>query len=340
MCDLTFNFNHELGLPTGSQDQGESKNLAVFIPDVPNHFFSLALKGIEEMARSYHHQVLIYLTSAASPPGPVIERLLASGRVDGVLLSAPSGSPDFPHLQLLQERGLPLMFFNDVYEDMAAVKVVADDYEGSYRATSHLVQMGCRHIVHVALPQDQLVGRRRLQGYRDALTDCGLLFNDDLVLTAKDHEAKDVSQIQNLLQSRLYIDGIVAATESAVVSSHEACRNVGRAVPRDVKIAGFPPQNSESIPGITPPVDEQATYATGKEAARLLLQALTTNQPVLSVQKPSSDHRFLRLEDNACPSDVAYSSSQKFSAFASRPSIPLNPHNPQVEATDMLGQAS
>ncbi|UOQ68902.1 substrate-binding domain-containing protein [Hymenobacter volaticus] len=327
--------HHKLDSPAGHLSPSESKTLAVFIPEVPNHFFSLALKGIEEMARCHHYQVLVYLTSEVSQPVLVVERLLASGRVDGVLVSAAAEQGALAQLRELQERNLPILFFDDVYEELETAKASTDDYEGSYRATSHLVQMGCRHIVHVALPQNLVSGRRRLQGYRDALTDSGLLFHDDSVLIAKSDQAKDVAQIQYLLQNRLYIDGIVAATESAVASSYEACRNLGRAIPKDVKVVGFPAQKTAMAIDSAPTATEQFTYVTGEEAARLLLHAIATNQPVLSREREGTERELSIKEYQGWQLDVVHSLPSKHNSLSGRQTIPLNT---QLGPDHMLGQ--
>ncbi|MDF7815835.1 substrate-binding domain-containing protein [Hymenobacter sp. YC55] len=328
--------HHANDSPAGVQSFGESKTLAVFIPEVPNHFFSLALKGIEEMARSYHYQVLVYLISEASQPELAVERLLASGRVDGVLVSAAAGPSALEHLRKLQERNLPILFFDDVYEELETAKASTDDYEGSYRATSHLVQMGCRHIVHVALPQNLLSGRRRLQGYRDALTDCGLLFYDDLVLTTKSDQTKDVAQIQYLLQSRPYIDGIVAASENAMTNSYAACHTLGRAIPQDVKVVGFPALKMATAIDAASTTSKQPTYATGIEATRLLLLALSTNQRVSTSEKAVPERELSINEYQGCQLGVVHSHTDQHSALARRQTIPLNT---QVRADHMLGQA-
>jgi LacI family transcriptional regulator len=258
----------------------KSKTIGVVIPEVANHFFSLAINGIEEVARNNNYHVLIYLSHEDYQRELASIRLLAGGRVDGVLLSVSSTSRDFSHLDMLRERGIPMVFFDRVHEDTATAKVTTDDYHSSYEATRHLLAAGCRTIAHLTVPGDLSIGRRRQQGYLDALQHAGLTPDPALVLTARMDKAADIVLVEELLRERPEIDGVFAAVESLALCTYEACRTLGRAIPGDIKVIGF--SNLEVASLLDPPLTTvtQPAYAIGREAARLLFQAVLKNKPI------------------------------------------------------------
>ena len=278
---LANKLHYEPNPHASSLRRHKSKTIGVVIPEVANHFFSLAINGIEEVARDNNYLVLIFLTHEDYERELSMARHFASGRVDGVLLSVASSSQDFAHLQVLRDRSIPLVFFDRVYDGLDTAQVTTDDFESGYKATRHLLEAGCRRIAHLTVSKNLSIGRRRMQGYVTALQDCGIAFDAELILPAHTDKGQDVHLIQALLGRRGDIDGIFASVESLAMSSYEACRNLGLAIPADIKIIGF--SNLEMASLLDPPLTTitQPAYAIGKQAAKILFQAINKNRPVL-----------------------------------------------------------
>jgi LacI family transcriptional regulator len=281
---LANQLDYEPNPYASSLRQNKSKTIGVIIPEVANHFFSLAINGIEEVARGNGYHVLIYLTHEEYQREVSMVRLLASGRVDGVLLSVANTTADFGHLDLLSERNIPVVFFDRVCEGVAAPKVTTDDYESGYQATRHLLDQGSRVIAHLAIAENLSISQRRMQGYLAALATSGIAFDPELVLRSQGDKVQDIKNIQDLLAQRPDIDGIFAAVESMAMSSYEACRNLGRQIPADVKVISF--SNLEIAALLAPALTTitQPAYNIGREAARILFQSIIKNRPLSVAQ--------------------------------------------------------
>ncbi|MCC3159784.1 LacI family transcriptional regulator [Hymenobacter sp. 15J16-1T3B] len=280
--ELAAKLNYEPNPYASSLRRQRSGTIGVVVPEIANHFFSLAINGIEEVARLNHYHVLIYLTHEDYQRELDIVRLLAGGRVDGVLLSAASTSYTDTHLEMLRERGIPLVFFDRVHQAPDNAQITTDDYESGYKATRHLLDVGCRSVAHLTIAPTLSISRRRMQGYIDALLDGGLRYDPSLVLHAQGRREQDVEMIQDLLHQRPGVDGIFAAVESLAVGTYEACRVLNRRIPHDVRVIGF--SNLEIAALLDPPLTTitQPAYAIGKEAAKVLFKAVLKNVPVSS----------------------------------------------------------
>jgi DNA-binding LacI/PurR family transcriptional regulator len=69
------------------------------------------------------------------------------------------------NLQL--KKGLPIVHFDRVCNEVETAKVVQEDYEGSFLLVEHLIQQGCRRIAVCAGPRELLISNARsgrLQG--------------------------------------------------------------------------------------------------------------------------------------------------------------------------------
>ena len=85
-------------------------NIAVVLPEVADSFFSLAINGIESVAREKGYHVMVYLTHEDLRREESILRDFRSGRVDGVLISVSGGAKRNSHIHDLCAKKIPLVF--------------------------------------------------------------------------------------------------------------------------------------------------------------------------------------------------------------------------------------
>lgn len=281
---LAAALHYEPNAYASSLRRNQSKTIGVVIPKVTNHFFALAINGIEEAARLSNYHVLIYLTHDDYAREVAIIQHLKGGRVDGILMSVASGTEDIAHIQSLEAANIPVVFFDRVCAEIATANVTTNDYESGYQATEHLLAAGCQHIAHLLISNNLSIGRNRQQGYRDALRAHGLPSDADLVLHGTMDNEHNMGLLRELLQRRPDIDGIFASVERLAVSAYHVCRELGRRIPEDVKIVGF--SNLESVSLFDPPLTTitQPAHNIGREAARILLSAVEKKRPILPSQ--------------------------------------------------------
>ncbi|WBA40857.1 LacI family DNA-binding transcriptional regulator [Hymenobacter canadensis] len=261
-----------------------SKTIGVVIPEVNNHFFSLAINGIEEVARQNDYHVLIYLTHEDFEREVAITQYLTGGRVDGLLMSVASGSQEFGHLQKLHASKPAIVFFDRVCDALQTAHVTTNDYESGYQATRHLLEAGCRHVAHLLVSGNLSIGRMRMQGYQAALQEAGLPFDDTLVLSGEGDDDHNTALIANLLRARPEIDGVFASVERLAISTYLACQTLNLTIPADLKVIGFSNLGVAALlnPALT--TITQPAYEIGREAATILLRAIEKKRPILPTQ--------------------------------------------------------
>lgn len=281
---LAAALNYQPNAYASSLRRNVSKTIGVVIPEVANHFFSLAINGIEEVARQSDYHVLVYLTHEDHGREVDITQYLTGGRVDGILMSVASESLGFAHLQHLYASKPAIVFFDRVCDAVATAKVTTNDYESGYLATTHLIEAGCRHIAHLSVSGNLSIGRMRRQGYQAALTDHSIPFDESLILNGERSDERNTELIMELLRSRPEVDGIFASVERLAISSYQACKNVGRLIPNDVKIIGFSNLSVASLLDPAMTTITQPAYEIGREAAKILLRAIEKRKPILPSQ--------------------------------------------------------
>ena len=271
---LANELNYQPNPHASSLRKHKSKMIAVIIPEIANNYFTLAINGIEAIAQEKGYHVLIYLTHEDFNKESAIIKHLHSGRVDGVLISISSTTRDFTHLHELQDKGLPIVFFDRVYEKLDTATVTTDDYESGYKATQHLIEQGCERIAHLMISQDLSIGIKRMKGYLKALEDNKMTVDESLIVPCANDAEEDFELVKKLLQQKNRPDGIFAAVERYAIAAYEACRDLKLSIPNDVKVISFSNLQIASLldPSLT--TIAQPAFEIGKEAASLLFKSL------------------------------------------------------------------
>jgi len=163
------------------------------------------------------------------------------------------------------------VFFDRVAPEVDADQVVIDDLEASYKATRHLIETGRKRIAHFAGPQNLVIGRDRLQGYMNALTEAGIPIDNRLIVEADTFE-KARNMVVTMLDAGIIPDGIFAVNDMTAIGAMQTIQKRGYKIPDDISIVGF---SDGYLSGITDPhlssVDQHG-YEMGTSAAEMLLQ--------------------------------------------------------------------
>jgi LacI family transcriptional regulator len=271
---LARELNYQPNPYASSLRKQKSKTIAVVIPEVANHFFSLAINGIESIAQERDYHVLIYLTHEDTAKEAAICKHLLSGRVDGVLMSASMGASSHDHIQELLLHNIPIVFFDRNWPGIETAKIMTNDRESAFGATEHLIQNGCKNILFLSLTSSLNINTDRLEGFKEALIKYNQpLRRSQLIMCDLDDEMNQ-KRIRRALMRNNRPDAIFSSIEKMALTTYEVCRELGIRIPADLKIICF--SNMSSAHLMHPPLStvRQPAFEMGKQAASVLFRSL------------------------------------------------------------------
>src|SRR5438105_14006998 len=154
--------------------------LGVIVPDVANPFFTLVVRGAEEVAwRAGYHVILCNTQADLERERGYIEDML-SFQVEGLLI-APVGDQSRPNLRALTKNGVPFVLIDRSIPGYDGDLVQGDSVAGARRLVEHLIGLGHRPIGMVTETNEVSTAQDRLQGYNDALAAAGIERHPELV---------------------------------------------------------------------------------------------------------------------------------------------------------------
>jgi DNA-binding LacI/PurR family transcriptional regulator len=234
-------------------------------------FFPRLLRGISAELSARNLQ-LVLLMPEDSDAEQRLERYLAAGHVDGVLLVSLHGADPLP--AHLQARGVPMVVGGRPPGGVAASYVDVDNREAARSAVRHLAALGRQQIATITGPLDMGAGADRLEGYIDGLSELGRARDDRLIAEADFTYEGGAAAMRRLLEAAPDLDAVFVASDLMAAGALNVLRTAGRAVPGDVAVVGF--DDSPLAAATEPPLTSvrQPIEEMGRELVRLLVASI------------------------------------------------------------------
>ena len=150
--ELADKLNYQPNIVALSLRQSKTNTIGVIIPEIVHFFFSTVISGIEDVAYSAGYNVIITQSNESLQREKTDIKALFNSRVDGMLISLSRETSNFEHIDSILAKGVPMVFFDRVYDTANASKVIVDDLSGAKDATQHLIDQGCKRIAHLEGP--------------------------------------------------------------------------------------------------------------------------------------------------------------------------------------------
>ena len=261
--------------------ENRSRAIGVIVPQIANYFFSQAINGIEAIAYNRGYHVIIFQSHESYEREVTNVEQSFARKVDGLLISLSSQTSDVSHLRELQQRGVPIVLFDRVSEDIDTTCVVADNFAGAFAATEHLIQTGRRRIAHVTIPPWMSITQERLAGYRAALAKYDIPFDEELVRYGGFSQEEVIPIINELLALPSPPDAFFTASDRLVLGCLLALRQQHVQIPEQASLIGFTNLNVADM--LSPPLSTviQPAQEIGQIAAEQLIELIERKQKAI-----------------------------------------------------------
>ncbi|HJA25782.1 MAG TPA: LacI family transcriptional regulator [Candidatus Fournierella merdigallinarum] len=211
--------------------------VAMVVPDISNHFFMEAAKGLEGSLQHSGRSLVI----ASSDSSPEKERQLLDAllerRVDGLVIAAVDHQSDT--IRNFLQMGIPVVLIDRPVEGLAVNEVRWNDRETSRRLTEELIENNHRRIGIVNVTLENPNGRARLDGYLDALAQAGIPPREEYISPSgfSDQDARDfVCRVMNLPTPPT---ALYCANNIMVEGTLHALGQLGLKIWQDVSLIAF-----------------------------------------------------------------------------------------------------
>jgi LacI family transcriptional regulator len=265
-----------------SMTTGRSGTIGVVVGDIENPFFSSAVRGITDVARTAGFTVILTNSGEEIEAEKAAIRALLAKRVDGLIVT-PSRSREIGHLQEIQQSGRPLALLDRAVPELDADTVTVNDRESAEQATNLLIRNGHRRIAYITAcdtPEHTYRDlneihtasvRHRIEGFLKACNDAAIAEPSTLVRLGANGRAETRRLAEQLLKSSDAPTAILASDSLIALEVFKVIRDFGLSIPEDISLITFHDADWTSVTSPPVTVIDQPVYNLGETVAKLLI---------------------------------------------------------------------
>ncbi|MBX4926646.1 LacI family DNA-binding transcriptional regulator [Rhizobium binae] len=265
-----------------SMSTGRSGIIGVVVGDIENAFFSLAVRGISDMARLAGFNVIIANSGEQLDAEKSAVDLLIGKRVDGLIVT-PARCDSVDHLRHVRRAGVPLVLFDRNIPELEVDAVTGDDREAAIAATRFMVEQGHRRLAYVSAMEAEggsladigrisnSAVRERVEGFVSVLTEAGLPNPVHYVRLGATDQPQTDYVVQRLLLDPSPPTALLASDSLVGLRIFKSLQSLGLTIAKDISMISFLDADwtSVTVPPIT--VVDQRVYEMGKLAGERLI---------------------------------------------------------------------
>jgi LacI family transcriptional regulator, galactose operon repressor len=250
-----------------------SNQIGVIVPEIRHDFFANAISGIEEVAYQNGYTIIIAQSNEQQEREIINVDSMYLHRVAGIIVSISQTTTSSNHFKRLLDKGVKMVFFDRVCDDLKTPRIHIDDKESSYMVVKYLMEKGYKKIVHFAGPQSLDICKNRRIGYEKALRDLNQDY-EPLIFEGGMHESDGYKHVEELIDSGINSCAIFAVNDPVAVGAIKRLKELDIKVPEQIGIVGF--SNNPITEMISPALTtvDQHSFQMGKKAAEILIDEI------------------------------------------------------------------
>lgn len=217
--------------------QGKSNTIGLVLPDSANPFFAEISRSIEDEAFRKGYSVFLCNTELDTQRELFYVDVLSKKQVDGIIFIAAGDQAD--SLDFLLRRNLPVVMIDRNVPSVELDAVLTDNQLGGLLATQHLLDLGHTRIACIAGPSSITPSAERIIGYRKALEQAGLPYDETLVVRGDYHAQSGLEITHFILNMDPRPTAIFALNDLMALGALRAAAEAGCSVPKDLAVVGY-----------------------------------------------------------------------------------------------------
>lgn len=216
---------------------GITETIGFVTSDIASPFFAAVASGAEEEAERHGCSLLICNTRNQIERELEFIRRQRDGHFDGLIFMTNHLDNGQLRDALRETNGVALV--DEDVPGAACPRFFIDNVQAGILATDHLISNGHRRIAHLAGPAGMLSTSERLDGYRTAIEQAGISFDEQLVVYGSYSAQESARSLARLLQGPDRPTAVFASSDQLALGVYSLSQELNLSIPNDLSVVGF-----------------------------------------------------------------------------------------------------
>jgi len=250
--DTALQLGYRSNMFASSLRSKKTNTIGIIVPRLNSYFVASVLAGMEDAANREGYNLIISQSLESKEKEVANAHIMFNKRVDGLLVSLAYDTENIEHLKPFFRKGIPVIFFDRAHTHNDSTSIIIDNYRAAYDSTKHLLDQGCKRIMHIGGSLLRNVYSERLRGYKQALKDYKINFDEKLLYLCDLTDESGTKAAEHILKMKpgSRPDAVFSANDTAAVHCMIGLKKAGIKIPADIAFAGF---NNDPISKVIEP---------------------------------------------------------------------------------------
>jgi LacI family transcriptional regulator len=246
----------------------KTTTVGVIIPDISSIFFAELARGIEDIATMYKYNIILSNSDQNKDKELHLLNTMLGKQVDGILFMG--GYISEEHVAEFKKSPVPIVLAATIEENNIIPSVNIDYEQAAYDAVAFLIEKGHKRIAYVTGPADDPINNKKLAGYRRALEQQGLTYDENLIIEGDYSYDSGIEAYEKIAELGEQPTAVFVGTDEMALGVIHSAQDHGVNIPEQLEVVGFDNTRLATMvrPRLTTVV--QPMYDIGAVAMRLL----------------------------------------------------------------------
>ena len=271
----------------------KTTTVGVVIPNITDPYFAELALGIDDVASMYKYNII--LTNSDSDDEKILKvvRSLLAKQVDGLIFMGHDVSDDLRNE--FESTNTPVVVAGSVVNDDALPSVRINYQAAAKEATEFLLKHGDQQIAYITGPlRYSINGEDRLNGYKEALVNNNVAFNESLVIETDGSYQAGYAKAQEVIKKGL--KAAYVTDDSLAAGLLNGLTDAGISVPDDFELISSNDTNYTKVVRPTITSITQPLYDLGAISMRLLTKLMDGDDSNDDEKNVILDHGFVERQ--------------------------------------------
>ncbi|MCR2043703.1 LacI family transcriptional regulator [Anaerosalibacter massiliensis] len=256
-----------------------TKTIGLIIPDITNPFFPEIARGAEDKAQEKGYSIIFCNTDDDIEKENKNINMLVEKMVDGIVLAA--SAKEELNIERSRYNSIPLVLVDrDSNLEGINGKVFVNNISGAYQAVSYLLENNYKNILFLSGPLSTIPSKDRLKGYKKALKEKRIDYNDELVIEGEYKYSWGYEIGKKVLDSKIKFDSVFCGNDLIAFGVMKSFKDRGLNIPKDIGIVGYDDIYMSRLVEPTLTTVKQPNYQMGYRAVEILINIIEGKEKI------------------------------------------------------------
>ena len=212
----------------------KSNTIGIIVPHISHPYFAKLISNLENEAAKKDYKIILCNSKEKAEKEKQYLDMCKSNRVAGIILC--SGNVES---NKINTGDIPVILLEKNFEE-GKLGIQCDNYQGGKLATEHLIECGCKKLLHFSgVIDEEMPADNREKAFIDTCIKNSVKYYIKKFDINAYNQMDYYEAIKDTITEIKEIDGIFASSDLIAAQVIQVCNELNIRIPQDIKLVGF-----------------------------------------------------------------------------------------------------